>query len=849
MNQAPFQLYRIRQGWVANGGLSRYPAPSAIVYYTPRDRFVAPDLYKPWVETGSQVRKPLPSCAAFFGVSGRAQPESPFPPLASQEFLSCFPTATLRHGGNSSTVNSFNQPYPAFVGTEFQSYFPIYISAIDPVQEAKLVHLDRAIVSGRYLRANDQLIPYRTPSFAGALSYGLVPVLASTRGYVDERLELTIERLRVPAGVDVPRALASGNCPRDYSLCSGGVPPAPRDAPYRNARDFVEKLGADVIERRSIPISAVYKQHLATPDPKLPGAPPGITGSSSYWTTSPARYRILGRDRLAPVPIENPISIWQNNFSNYWTPPRINTDTQFRRLRQRLQSNIFLKNVSQSHPLKIVGRFDPERLPGFSPLSKVPLETYYPPELQAADAPTRRALRGRPYLPNQNLGGYVQPPPLFLTTMRGLRTFLDPKGWSSDVADPGALTRGEVPSAIPAAQRRAPIAAIRVRVKGVTGPDPVSIARVRLVAEQIHAKTGLAVDVTAGSSPHPVQVLLPKGKFGQPPLLLREGWSKKGVSTTFLQALDRKDAALFSLILLIGGFFLANGALASVRTRRAEIGTLRTLGWAPLSIFAVVLGEIAVVGLLAGAVGTLAALLLAQLLALSSSISAALLVLPVALSLAIAAGALPAWQASRGTPLDAVRPPVRAGARRQRVRGLATLALVNVGRTRARFLVAAAGLVVGVGALTVLIGIERAFHGSVVGTLLGNALSVQVRGTDFLAVGITIALAALSVADVLYLNLRERAPELAALRTLGWSDAQLATVVALEAFAIGLAGSVVGTALGIGVASLALGVPLAQVVLAAGLALVGGVAAALLASLVPLVQLGRLAPMAVLAAE
>ena len=72
-----------------------------------------------------------------------------------------------------------------------------------------------------------------------------------------------------------------------------------------------------------------------------------------------------------------------------------------------------------------------------------------------------------------------------------------------------------------------------MRVEGVKGPDPLSLERIKVVAQKIHDQTGLDVDITAGSSPHPVLVELPAGKFGRPELLLREGWSKKGVSVSF----------------------------------------------------------------------------------------------------------------------------------------------------------------------------------------------------------------------------------------------------------------------------------------------------------------------------
>ncbi len=126
---------------------------------------------------------------------------------------------------------------------------------------------------------------------------------------------------------------------------------------------------------------------------------------------------------------------------------------------------------------------------------------------------------------------------------------------------------------------------------------------------------------------------------------------------------------------------------------------------------------------------------------------------------------------------------------------------------------------------------------------------MQVRGADYLAVGITITLAALSVADVLYMNLRERAPEFASLRTVGWSDRHLIVVVALEAVMVSATGSLIGVAVGVGISMLVLNIPISPLAVAAGFGLAGGVATALAASLVPLAQFGRLTPAAVLAEE
>jgi putative ABC transport system permease protein len=812
---AAHQLYRIDATWLADGGLSRYPQGENYVYYSPRDRFVQAGPTSSFLERGPDT-KPVASCDGFNATTPRV-PAGPFPSAASQASLACFPSA---RGAGGETVNSFNPASPRFVGAAVTSYFPIYISAIDPVQEAKLLHLDRAVVSGRYLREQEALL--RQPS--GSFARLLVPVLASNRSYIDERLELSIRRLDIPPGADLPRVLATSK-----------------------ARRFATRLTGPVVARKSIPVGAFYRRVLTT-SPQ-PSWPVGTLFDQSYWTTGPTRYRRLGPETLAPLPVQNSQQIWRSQFSGWYTPPRDNLDPQFRRLHERVASNAIVNGVARFHPLQIVGHFDPAKLPGFSALTRVPLETYYPPSLAPGNAAAQQALKGRPLGPSQNLGGYVQPPPLLLTTMGALRSFLDPRDWSPGFSSQGSLTKGINASAIPLAQRRAPISTIRVKVAGVTGPDPLSLERIKVVAQLIHRDTGLAVDITAGSSPHPVEIALPKGRFGRPALLLREGWSKKGVTVNFLRALDRKDLALYALVLVICGFFLGNGALASVRARRAEIGTLLTLGWTRRAIFRAVLGELAAVGVIAGAAGMGLAALLVEAFSLRLPLLRVLLVLPIAVVLALAAGALPAWLAARGLPMDALRPPVTARRRGRPVRRLSALALVNLTRLPARTLVAASGLAIGVAALAVLVGIEQAFQGTLVGTLLGNAVSLQVRGADFAAVGLTIALAALSVADVIYLNLRERQAELVTLRTLGWSNRHVRTTVLLESLGLGLLGSLGGAVLALLVGGLVLGIPIASLVLAALAAAGGGIAAALVASLVPIGQVGRLTVPGVLAAE
>lgn len=780
------QLYRVASGWRAHRDQSRYPGTFTQYVYFSKSRSI---------EHGDCVL-------------GRANgPLQSLDPWQKSVFTECF---TRGPNQVESSVDIMKLLPRGTVGVRVVTHFPVVISAIDPVEEARLLGVDRALVSGRYLRGDDRARVHRFTT--GGSGVRIIPIIASSRVYLDERLELAIEKLPLTDGNVFPK-LATGR----------GEP-------------FLESLRGTLIERKPLSPAFMYESLLGSTQAGVEGR----FDSVSYWTTSPTKYRVVGPDRVAPVAVTNPKSVWQNPLYSgrggglgYMPAPPSNRDVQFRQLESHPGDNRFdiAADIYRTPRLQLVGRFDPEKLPGFSPLSEVPLETYYPPLLEGADDRSRDLLGGKPLLPTQNLGDYIQQPPLFLTTLKAIGPFLNPRFF------------GRVEG-----RARAPISAIRVRVAGVTGPDEVSQARVRAVAQQIHERTGLQVDITAGSSPKPILVELPAGKFGRPELLLQEGWSKKGAAVSFVEALDRKSVGLSALVLLVSVFFVGNGTLASVRGRRREIGTLRTVGWSATAVFAVVLGEVAVIGLAAGVVGTGVAAGAARLLRLELPLWQALLVAPLALLLALVAGALPAWRAAAVTPLDAIRPPVVATRRSRRVRGFVSMALVNLSRVPGRTLLAAAALAIGVAALTSLVAIQRAFEGVLVDTLLGNAISFQVRGPDLAAITLLIGLAGISIADVLYLSLRERSAEIGTLRTLGWGDRHLGRLIATEALLLGVTATGAGAALGVLVAA-QLAIPLSTALAAAALAVAGGVAISVLATVLPLLHLRSLAPATALARE
>lgn len=498
-------------------------------------------------------------------------------------------------------------------------------------------------------------------------------------------------------------------------------------------------------------------------------------------------------------------------------------DTSFRSL-----TPVRARDPGNLDVMRIVGTFDPQRVTEFNELSKVPLETYERSGASGADPRSRELLGDQPLRPDGNPAGYLAAPPLLLTTLDALTERL---------------------AATDAARPTAPISAIRIRVAGAGDFSAASRERVRVVAQEITARTGLDVDVTYGSSPAPQRVEVSAGRYGRPGLLVTEGWSKKGAATAIVRAVDRKSALLFVLVLVVCALFLVNAVTAAVRGRRAELAILVTMGWAARRIAGVVLGELAVIGLAAGLLSLAVSWPLGAALDIGVGPGRALLAVPVAVGLALLAGAIPAARAARVHPAETLRPAVRAPRRSRPAYTVTAMGLANLSRVPGRTALGGGALAIGIAALTVLVAVTSAFQGTVVGTLLGDAVSLRVRGVDAVAVATILLLGVLAVADVLYLNVRERAAELAALRVLGWTPGAVARLIAAEGFGIGLLGALAGAGIGLAAAASLAGELPPSLLLGAGLVAVAGTVVTAAAALVPALLVHRMSVARALAEE
>jgi len=673
--------------------------------------------------------------------------------------------------------------------TSLKVAVPLLIEAISPTAEAKLDGLNHSIVAGRYLRAGD--VPSRGTGANGGST--VFPVIVSSRNYLDDAFDLAIRRL--------PASAANGVLTQELA-----------------SHDNASRGTGPVVERRRVGINAAYqvlvRQLRGLVDRDVFSPVDGL------WRVGPVSYG-SSTSVLHPISTANPASVWRSHFQydGFVAVPPDNQDTAFRKVHEHLAFNNAVPGALPAPTA--VGVFDPSKIEPFNPLTHVPLGGYEPIQATPADASSRAALKGRDLLPNGNLAGYLAQPPQLVTTLSSLPLL------ESSQAYAGKLDASR------------PISAIRIRVAGITGLNALSRARVNLVAQDIIQKTGLQVDITSGSSPSTRATDLPAGKFGRPPLAIDEGWIVKGVALQILRAVDRKSLVLFVLVLFVCGLFVLNATTAAVRARRSELGLLACVGWSPAQLFLTVLTEQALVGLVAGAVGVAVAVPIAH--ATNLHVTAARIGIAVfaAVVLTMLAGMVPARAAARARPLEALRPAVGRFRSRRAVRGRLGLATRTLVRTRGRSLVAIAGLAFGIASTVLLLAVTTSFNGQLAGDLLGQAVTVRVRGVDYAAVIVMLAIGVFGIADVLYLNVRERAAELATLQAAGWSRVDVTRLVVLEGGLLGLAGSLIGAAGGVVLISNFTSEPLGNAIDLSVVALAAGVVLGAVAALLPAQTLPR----------
>jgi ABC-type antimicrobial peptide transport system permease subunit len=360
------------------------------------------------------------------------------------------------------------------------------------------------------------------------------------------------------------------------------------------------------------------------------------------------------------------------------------------------------------------------------------------------------------------MAGYVNSPPLILTTLAGAEWLSDP-----------ARFAGQPGSAF--------ISAIRVRVSDVAEPSVLAQKRLASVAASIVDSTGLQVDVVKGASPRPIDVDLPGGLFGRPPLTVQEGWSKKNVVVAFREAARTQDLAVAAVTLGSTAFLLIEAAAISIELRRREFDVLRAIGWSRKSIARLVEAEVILVGTVAGLLALVSTALIAAAIGWRLEPYAAFIGPSASVMLSVLVGILTGRRASRGTHAPG---PASSRAHGHLAETVSAFAV--------RDMLAAPGSVA-VGVLAVwlssslfagLVLVSLAFSGRLDVTVLGLHLAAQIGPVHLILAAIALGFGSAAAGLAIALRYFERLPEFATLRAIGWARSAVARVLLLQGLMI-----------------------------------------------------------------
>ena len=380
-----------------------------------------------------------------------------------------------------------NGPVAQPLSSDVRAYLftPLLLAGIDPQQEAALMGLEQALVEGQYIRANEpiQLGTYVGSLFKSGAPRIKVPALINVTPYVHLKLRTEFRRLSLP---DEQLGL-------DSIMTQGG-------------NTYLATLGSELLNVQEFDDSQIYRWVL---DSLRAGS--GAEGDGLQASPAPVAYE----EATPPFAYDGlalEVAIPEIRETAFGGPS----------YRKIITSGDVETQLDAVYRISAEGVFDIERLPKPADMTRVPLETYFPPVAQLRyDEQGRPVDPPREVAPTLNPAGYIQPPPLLLTTLEAARAL-----------------RGEDA-----------ISAVRVRVGGIEDLGPASQRKIEAVAVEIANSTGLAVDIVVGSSPSRVLVHVPGIGY------VEEQWIKKGVNLVYREGIQAGSWLLIGAMLIAGALF------------------------------------------------------------------------------------------------------------------------------------------------------------------------------------------------------------------------------------------------------------------------------------------------------
>lgn len=377
------------------------------------------------------------------------------------------------------------------------------------------------------------------------------------------------------------------------------------------------------------------------------------------------------------------------------------------------------------------------------------------------------------------LGIYADVSRTFSDSGDAVPTSLNPGGL--DPLPPVGLTNLE---AVEALRGDHFIDAVRVKLEGISGYSPAAMSKIEAVAAAIVQRTGLHVDVVAGSSPIDVQVAVEGGRT------VTERWTTLGEAVRIENGVSGFSGLLLLAAIVVVLLYLLTFGLFLVGDQGRELAVLRLVGWRRSTAVSLVALQATGLGALSGALALAATLVMAA----AMDVRLDLLVLAV-LALAVvcvhlaAAGTMAIVVLARQRGVDNIRGRSAGTIWNVGRGGIFSFAMAQAAESRARLVGTVVALALAIAVAGAVIGLQALFHGRLSTTVLGQLVSVRIGPYHLLAAAGALFAAGAMAIDAGVLTVERRLSLIGLLRALGWRARQVRRLILIE---VGLPGAVAG---------------------------------------------------------
>ncbi|GGP08514.1 FtsX-like permease family protein [Oceanobacillus neutriphilus] len=657
---------------------------------------------------------------------------------------------------------------------ELYGTFNFLVAGIDPSEEAKLIRLNKAMLSNegnRYFSDSDKVQSITETSEGDEeleelgidFNYQRVtaPVIMSNVSSINNYQEATLEKLDIGTDLESAEDIKEFLAELEQNGKEGYLDTFETE-PMETVKATSEMLHENLLEQSSLGAYRdliLYEKASPLTYETVPSPFP------ERWDIA---YKIISPgDQIVNIDGEKTGDI--SDYTYY---------TKYREL--SFYDEPALSRAPRLTP-EFLGYYDPRQLSISSdPVTELPMETYRTPTakhmLDAYGSPVNPPEQ---VTATSNPFGYLMQSPTMLTNMEAAREIVGEEA----------------------------ISAIRIKVAGVKSPGPESQSKLEAIAQEITNETGLEADITLGSSPQPVLIQIPSVDDLDSLGWVEQPWIKTGESIAIYDEAVLGYSGIIICLMAVAIMYVFTTNFISYLSRKKEFAVLKALGWKNSKLRHLLLAESMLIGGFVSFITLIVLIILQQQNPGALSFWRIGLIISFILLIYFTGALYPSYLVNRISPYEVMKQGEisERGARLGRTRGVVSLVRNNLMSRWRRHFVSVLTIALPTALLILFLFVSFQLDGVMYTSWLGEYVALEIGPIHYYAVILSLVIAVMTTAELIWQNVLERTKEIALFKALGWGNQRIYMMVLLEGALLGFLAGIIGIFLSLGILSILYG--------------------------------------------